>query len=473
MAMTAVLATGTVPAYPVHLTAPPTPDRPSRGLWLVKWLLVIPHVVVLALLWAAFLVLSVVALVSILATGRYPRAIFDFNVGVMRWGWRVSYYSYGALATDRYPPFTLHDVPDYPAHLDVDYPEHLSRGKALVKWWLLVLPHYLLAGAISYATITLGDERGRGELIFEGGLIGMIALIVGVALLFTGRYPQGLYDLLLGINRWTMRVTGYAALMTDVYPPFRLDQGGQVEPRPAPEDTAYPPPLGEPVAAPAAQPARPASVWTAGPVATVVAGAVAVLLGLGTTTTGGVLLAAPDDGFVTSPTLTVDSPGYAVATETALLEGAAVDDALGLIRIRAEATDGGEVFVGIAEAREAQAYLAGVRHTVLRGALPGGDLQRSGAAPATLPQQTDAWLASASGPGRQAVEIEARPGSWVAVVMPTDGSAGVSAKVDVAATFPWLEPAAGALLTVGIILLLGGAAAVTLGVRTASAREHR
>lgn len=199
-------------------------EHPSRWLWLVKWLLAIPHYVILWFLWVAFAVLTVIAFFAILFTGRYPRAIFDFNVGVLRWSWRVAYFSYGALGTDEYPPFTLAEVPEYPATLKVDYPEQLSRGLVLVKWWLLAIPHLLLVGALVGSAYTLTADE-QVVITTPGGIIGMLVFFAGVALLFTGRYPRGIFDFVMGLNRWALRVVAYVCLMTDVYPPFRLDSG--------------------------------------------------------------------------------------------------------------------------------------------------------------------------------------------------------------------------------------------------------
>jgi hypothetical protein len=190
-------------------------------------LLLIPHFVVLGLLWIAFMVLSVVAFFAILFTGRYPRGIFDFNVGVLRWTWRVQYYAVGAFSTDRYPPFTLADDPSYPAHLDVDYPGRLSRGLVLVKWWLAI-PHYIIVALFSGGGLWVAWRAGNDNANWNWpGLIAILAVIAAVVLLFTGRYPQQIFDFVLGLNRWVLRVAAYAGLMTDAYPPFRLDMGGR------------------------------------------------------------------------------------------------------------------------------------------------------------------------------------------------------------------------------------------------------
>lgn len=135
------------PAHPVRLVGRRDPTL-SRGLWIVKWLLAIPHYFVLVLLWAGFVVTTIVAGFAILFTGRYPRSLFAYNLAVLRWTWRVGFYAYSALGTDRYPPFTF-GRPDYPADLEIAYPQRLSNGLVLVKWWLLAIPHYILLGALT------------------------------------------------------------------------------------------------------------------------------------------------------------------------------------------------------------------------------------------------------------------------------------------------------------------------------------
>ena len=370
------------PAYPVRLEGRLDPQL-SRWLWLVKWLLAIPHYIVLFFLWVAFVVLTIVAFFAIQFTGRYPRGIFDFNLGVLRWTWRVSYYSYGALGTDRYPPFTLDEAPDYPATLDVAYPERLSRGLVLVKWWLLAIPQYILLGIFLGGA---GSAAGRAEdwggwhWWYNGGLIWALVLFAGVALLFMARYPRGLFDFVLGLDRWVARVVAYAGLMTDAYPPFRLDQGGDdpagtaaavVEAPAAPEATAAP---AEPPSAAQTTSAEPAprSRGGAGRVVLIVVGVITALLSLALLTGGTALVVVDqtqrdDDGFLMSPSEDFSTAAYAIVSDSADVDFGGSESAaraiLGDVRIRSESDR--DVFVGIARDSDVDEYLSGVERSVV------------------------------------------------------------------------------------------------------------
>ena len=164
----------------------------------------------LVFLWIAFVLLTIVAFFAIVVTGRYPRGIFGFNVGVMRWTWRVSYYSTTGLGTDRYPPFSLGPEPDYPATLDVEYPERLSHWKPFVKW-LFAIPQLIIVALFT----------GGGGMSF--GLVGILTLVAIVTYAFRQVYPPEIFRLIIGFVRWSFRVCAYVALMRDEYPPFRLE----------------------------------------------------------------------------------------------------------------------------------------------------------------------------------------------------------------------------------------------------------
>jgi len=449
----------------------------SRWLWLVKWLLSIPHFVVLGFLWIAYGVLTVLAFFAILFTGRYPRSMFEFNVGVIRWTWRVSYYSFGVNGTDRYPPFTLAEVPDYPTHLDIEYPERLSRGLVLVKW-LLAIPHLVIASILAGGGTWFGWYFGVDNVATWGNLIGLLVLIAVVILAVTGSYPRGLFDLILGLNRWVLRVAAYVGLMTDRYPPFRLDMGGREPgtltiPRPPEGGPAGPPPT----------PARPDLVsgrrggWTGGRVTAVVVGSILGLTSLGLLAGGGVGLWADrtqrDGGFVTMGRQTYSTGSYALTTERIdVEEGQYWFFPRGILdRVRVQIspnTAGTAVFVGIGPTQDVGRYLTGVGRAIVTD--PAAPTYRvvQGDGPASEPTAQGFWARSSAGRGTQTLVWPVARGSWTVVVMNADRSRGVDVSGELAATVPWLFRLAVGALIAGALLLAGGVALIVLAIRRAS-----
>jgi hypothetical protein len=491
-------------AYPVRVDA--SLDSPlSRWLWLVKWVLVIPHYVVLAFLWLAFAVLSVVAFFAILFTGRYPRGIFEFNVGVLRWTWRVQYYAIGGFGTDRYPPFTLADEPGYPAHLEIDYPRHLSRGLVLVKWWLLAIPQYLIVGVFTGSGVWFAWHFGSEASWAGAGLIGILALVAAVILLATGEYPRQIFDFVAGMNRWVLRVAAYAGLMTDSYPPFRLDVGGAdpgstltVPPPASPPSPVSAPPGQEPAAwypeqdlpgAPGPAHRGPSghgptsagpSRWTAGHVMSVVVGAVLVLCSLGMLAGGaaGVWATTADrhGGYFDLGTQSYRTTGYALASRQIGLYAPAGNRDMarwlfGTVRLQVTAAPGGvPVFAGIAPAGAASRYLSGTAYATVTGSTRGHPsyLGHAGSTPAVLPTRAGIWAVTATGPGTRTLTWPVTNGRWMVVVMNANGSAPVSIRVNVSATLPALPWIATGLLIAGAVFLLAGALLIAIPINSAS-----
>jgi hypothetical protein len=192
---TAPQARGT---YPVRLEMA-YPESLSR-LTFVKWILAIPHYLILYAFNLVFEVISLIALFAILFTKSYPKGLFDFAVNTVRWRMNVS--AYVEFIRDEYPPFSF-DTGVYPVTFEVDYPAELSRFAPLYKW-ILAIPHFIVVAVLSFVSF-------------------FTVIIAGFAVLFTGKYPEGLYKFNVGVQRWSQRATLYALFMTDEYPPFSLD----------------------------------------------------------------------------------------------------------------------------------------------------------------------------------------------------------------------------------------------------------
>ncbi|AGL16941.1 DUF4389 domain-containing protein [Actinoplanes sp. N902-109] len=437
--------------YPLHVEAHHD-ERLSRWLWLVKWLLLIPHYLVLAVLGTGSVVLTVVAYLAVLVTGRYPPAIRAYNLGVLRWGWRVAYYGYQALGTDRYPPFTLADVPEHPARVHLSAEDQPPRWLPLVAW-LLAVPHLMILSLLYGAA-----RRQHVPLSF----LGLLVLFCGVAVLFTGRYPGGLHDLLVGIGRWNLRVIGYLMLITHRYPPFRLDQGGS-EPEPPP---VAPDRLETPHTAGRAS--------AAGPVAALVTGVLLLAPGVGLGVVGSGLLTLESQrdsaGYVTGPSVRLSSATAAVTAENltitdAALWGRDVTD-IGALRITATDAAGAPLFVGIGPQSAVDDWLAGTAHDEFADLNDGtagydraGGVVRAVADPAAQPF----WLASTAAPGTATIEWTAVRGDFAVVVANADGSPGVTANVRGAVQLSDLSGLGGGLLAAGLLLTAVAIALITLG----------
>jgi hypothetical protein len=195
----------------------PYPERLSRLLIFVKWLLAIPHYVVLYVLYFALSITTFVAWFAILFTGHYPRGLWDFAMMVYRWNANVA--AYVTLLRDEYPPFGGNDG-DYPVLFQMEYPERLSRLLIFVKW-LLVIPHLIV-------------------LYVLGIVAGIVWIVAWFAILITGNVPRAMFDFLVGVMRWSNRVTAYVWLLTDVYPPFSLGPTPTPPSAYAPYQPAYP-----------------------------------------------------------------------------------------------------------------------------------------------------------------------------------------------------------------------------------------
>jgi len=477
--MTQATLSAPLAPYPVHVVG--HLEHPSRALWLVKWLLVIPHYFVLAFLWVAFLLSALIAFVAVLFTGRYPRPLFDFNVGVMRWTWRVSFYAFSANGTDRYPPFTLKDAPDYPAGLAIDYPEHQRRGLPLIGWWLAGIPQYLIAGVFAGGAgfaWTSSQASWRGPYF---GLIDLLVLVSVLVLLFRGEYPRSIFDFVLGLNRWVLRVLAYAAVMTPEYPPFRVDPGEE-EPSGTfamspPADPGSP---GTATAIPSPAPqttgtaTRPAERWGPGRVIGLVAASLLALVSLGALAAGAAGIVLDQTGRDSRGYLMTSSTPYSTATRALVSAsyrgGTSGDwfvnrDLIGTVRLRVRSAQ--PVFAGIAPESSVDAYLAGVAQA--RGAsltTPSAEFRvRPGGAPASPPAAQRFWAASATGPGTHTLVWNPQPGNWRIVLMNADGSPNVSAEVSIGARFPHLLAIAIAAAGAGLALLAISAGGIYLAVR--------
>ena len=205
--------------YPVQLEVDPAAPQ-NRLLVFLRPILTIPHWIVIAILGIAALVVWLLASFSIVITGRYPEPLLRFSTGYARWATRVSAYGgvlgsdesntyfwvTGGFLTDKYPPFTLGEAPDYPVRLLVE--QQVEGRNRLTGFFpiriIVTIPHYLV-------------------LLILGIIVTVATVVAWLVGIVQGRLPDWLHNLIAGYTRWNTRVGAYSGLLVDEYPPFSLN----------------------------------------------------------------------------------------------------------------------------------------------------------------------------------------------------------------------------------------------------------
>ncbi len=195
-AVTAPVAGG----YPVNVTAELLPEY-SRFMPLIKWLLLIPQYIVVFFLAIGAMFVAFIAFFAVLFTGKYPPGMWNYMVGFHRWVLRVMGYHW--LITDKYPAFSLEEVPEDTVHLHAEYPEHVSRWRPFFAW-LLVIPYSIVSALIALVA-------------------GVCSLIAFFTILFTKKIPDGLFDVIRISLNWQNRASFYMYYLSTEYPPFEWD----------------------------------------------------------------------------------------------------------------------------------------------------------------------------------------------------------------------------------------------------------
>ena len=187
--------------YPVRFEVDDVASQGRLSI-LLRFILIIPHAIILTLLgWAVGIVVTL-AWFTIVIAGRFPAALLRFTIGFAHWAARAN--AYGSLLTGAYPPFSMDEEPDYPVRLII--PERTTGRSRLTTFfrWLLVIPHVIVLNLLGIVA----------------GFVMVAAWLAGIVL---GRVPQGLHSFLVGFTAWTERVSAYSYLLVDEYPPFSFE----------------------------------------------------------------------------------------------------------------------------------------------------------------------------------------------------------------------------------------------------------